>query len=65
MSEDIYQIYRRIDEWTDLLASDMSIHDATLFIEAWMSENYNDQRTSLELRRQPMDYGRCAERNEL
>ena len=64
MAEDIYQIYRRIDEWTDLLASDMTIHDAVLFIEAWMSENYNDQRTSLELRRQPMDYGRCAERSE-
>ena len=64
MAEDIYQVYRRIDEWTDLLASDMTIHDAVLFIEAWMSANYNDQRTSLELRRQPMDYGRCAERNE-
>lgn len=64
MAEDIYQIYRRIDEWTDLLASDMTIHDAILFIEAWMSANYNDQMTSLELRRQPMDYGRCAERNE-
>ena len=64
MAEDIYQIYRRIDEWTDLLASDMTIHDAVLFIEAWMSANYNDQRTSLELRRQPMNYGRCAERSE-
>lgn len=64
MAEDIYQIYRRIDKWTDLLASDMTIHDAILFIEAWMSANYNDQRTSLELRRQPMDYGRCAERSE-
>ena len=64
MAEDIYQIYRRIDEWTDLLASDMTIHDAVLFIEAWMSANYNDQRTSLELRRQPMEYGRCAERSE-
>lgn len=64
MWEDIYQVYRRIDDWVDLLASDMSIEDATMFIKAWMIDNYNDQRTSLELRRQPMDYGKRAERNE-
>ena len=63
MWEDVYQVYRRINEYVDLLASDMSIDDAVLFIEAWMSKNYNDQVTSLELRRQPMDYGKQAERS--
>ncbi len=62
MWEDVYQVYRRIDEYTDLLASDMDINSAVMFIEAWMSHNYNDQKTSLELRRQPMDYGKQKER---
>lgn len=64
MCEDIYQVYRRIDEWVDLLASDMTLESATIFMKAWMHENYNDQLTSLELRRQPMDYGKQKERGE-
>lgn len=64
MCEDIYQVYRRIDEWVDLLASDMTLESATIFMKAWMHENYNDQRTSLELRRQPMNYGKQKERSE-
>ena len=58
MWEDIYQIYRRIQDKAELIASDMTIEDATIFIKAWMTTYYNDQVTSLELRRQPMDYGK-------
>ena len=59
MSEDIYQVYRRIGDWVDLLASDMTIEDAILFIKAYMQDNWADTETSLELRRQPLDYGVC------
>lgn len=61
MCEDVFQIYRRCGESVTLMASDLSIYDAVLLMQAWMQENFNDQLTSLELRRQPMDYGkRCA-----
>ena len=59
MSEDIYQVYRRIGTWVDLLASDMTIEDAVLFIKAYMQDNWADTETSLELQRQPLDYGVC------
>ena len=51
MSEDIYQVYRRIGTWVDLLASDMTIEDAVLFIKAYMQDNWADTETSLELQR--------------
>lgn len=58
MWEDVFQIYRRFgDSDTDLIASDLSLSDATMFIEAWMLKNYADEISSLEIRRQPMDYG--------
>ena len=63
MCEDIYQVYRRIGDIIDLIASDMTITDAIIFMEAWMSKNYMDTESSLELRRQKMDYGICGERN--
>ena len=57
MGEDIFQVYRRVGEnYVDLIASDMTIDNAVLFAKAWMQENYNDQQTSVEIRRQPMDY---------
>lgn len=57
MWEDIYQVYRRIgDDYVDLMASDMTISNALLFVEAWFSGNFNDQQSSIEIRRQPMDY---------
>ena len=57
MWEDVFQVYRRVgDNYTDLMASDMTIDNAILFIKAWMQENYNDQETSIEIRRQPMNY---------
>ena len=57
MWEDLFQVYRRIGEkYTDLMASDMTIDNAILFVRAWMQENFNDQQTSIEIRRQPMDY---------
>ena len=58
MWEDVFQIYRRFgDSNADLIASDLSLSDATIFIEAWMLKNYADKISSLEIRRQPMDYG--------
>ena len=37
MWEDVFQIYRRFgDSNADLIASDLSLSDATMFIEAWM-----------------------------
>lgn len=57
--EDIYVVYRRIgQDFTDLMASDMTIDNAILFVKAWFQENYNDQETSIEIHRQPMDYHR-------
>jgi hypothetical protein len=57
MWEDVFQVYRRVgDNYTDLMASDMTIDNAVLFTKAWMQENFNDQQTSIEIRRQPMDY---------
>ena len=55
MWEDVYQVYRRVGtDYVSLMASDMSIDDAVLFVKAWMQANYNDQVTSIEIRRQPM-----------
>lgn len=57
MWKDLFQVYRRIGEkYADLMASDMTIDNAILFVRAWMQENFNDQQTSIEIRRQPMDY---------
>jgi hypothetical protein len=57
MWEDIFQVYRRVGEnYVDLLASDMTLDNAVIFMKAWLEENYNDQETRLEIRRQPMDY---------
>lgn len=55
MWEDVYQIYRRAGEYVELIASDMSLSNATMFMEAWMCNNYADQISSLELRRQPIN----------
>lgn len=58
MWEDVFQIYRRFgDSDADLIASDLSLSDATMFIEAWMLKSYTDEISSLEIRRQPMGYG--------
>lgn len=57
MWEDVFQVYRRVgDNYTDLMASDMTIDNAVLFTKAWMQENFNDQQTSIEIRRQSMVY---------
>lgn len=57
MWEDIYQVYRLIgNEYKDLLASDMTIDNAVLFAKAWLSENYNDQQSTIGISRQPCDY---------
>ena len=60
MWEDVYQVYRRIEDAKELLASDLNISDAMIFMEAWMLRNYNDTVSTLELHRQPMGYGLCG-----
>lgn len=49
------------DSNADLIASDLSLSDATMFIEAWMLKSYADEISSLEIRRQPMGYGAKVE----
>lgn len=53
MSEDLFEVYKRIGDHAYRLASNMRVHDAVIFMQAWMQENYADLLTSLELRRQP------------
>ena len=54
MWEDVFQVYERVGEKiVHLIASDMSIDNAVLFVKAWMEANYRDDVTSLEIRRQP------------
>ena len=54
MWEDVFQVYKRYGDKADLIASDMSLYDALLFMRAWLEENYHDVVSSLEIRRQPM-----------
>lgn len=61
MWEDIFQIYKRVNDNVELIASDMTLQDAIMFIEAWMLKYYHDEVTSLELRRQPRNYTAKAE----
>lgn len=60
MWEDVFQVYLVDNIVTpplaELAASDMTIDNAVLFSKAWFQENFNDQTTSIEIRRQPMDY---------
>ena len=54
MWEDVFQVYERVGERiVQLIASDMSIDNAVLFVKAWMEANYRDDVTSLEIRRKP------------
>lgn len=52
--EDMYQVYRKTGNTMTLLASDMSIENVVIFIEAWFGRNYNDQESSLVVSRQPL-----------
>lgn len=60
MWEDVFQVYLLDNIVTpphaELAASDMTIDNAVLFAKAWLQENFNEQMTSIEIRRQPMDY---------
>ena len=61
MWEDVFQVYLLDHIVTpphaELAASDMTIDNAVLFAKAWLQEHFNDQTTSVEIRRQSMDYG--------
>lgn len=60
MWEDVFQVYLLDNIVTpphaELAASDLTIDNAVLFAKAWLQEYFNDQITSVEIRRQPMDY---------
>lgn len=56
--EDTFQVFRRDGEQATLMASEMSLNDAALFMKAWLLENYMDQETSIEVRRQPVEEAR-------
>lgn len=57
MWEDIFQVYRKFkDSKPELIASDMSLDNASMFMVAWFEQNYNDIETSLIIARQPMGY---------
>lgn len=51
MNEPKYQIYYRNGDICELLASDMSIEDALVFVGAWHDRYYNDE-AGVEVRRQ-------------
>lgn len=57
MDAERYQVYR---QWKglprELIASDMSLDNAVLFMGAWFNANYNDQETALIISRQQIDY---------
>ena len=55
--EDVFQVYRRIGkDYVSLMASDMSAENAALFAKAWLQQYYMDQKSSIEIRRQSVDY---------
>lgn len=65
MWEDVFQVYERVGEkFVQLIANDMSIDNAVLFVKAWMEANYRDDVTSLEIRRQPINRGDVNEKEE-
>lgn len=62
MWEDQYQVYRRHgDGEYDLRASDMTIDDAVLFVQAYFQSAYNDQDVRFEIRRQLIEPKEAAE----
>lgn len=56
MWEDVFQVYYRVNDFVELLASDMSIQDACTFVEAWFGKHFMEQESSLEIKRQAVDY---------
>ena len=56
MWEDKFQIYERHGDGAfDLLASDMRIDDAILFVRALFQEAYTEAKLRIEIRRQPKE----------
>lgn len=65
MWEDVFQVYARVgDRFVQLIASDMNLDHAVLFVKAWMEANYRDEVTSLEIRRQPINRGDANEKED-
>lgn len=56
MFEERFQVYERHGDGVfDLLASDMRIDAAILFIKALFQEAYNEAKLRIEIRRQPKE----------
>lgn len=56
MFEERFQVYERHGDGAfDLLASDMRIVDAMLFIKALFQEAYTEAKLRIEIRRQPKE----------
>lgn len=55
MIEDNYEIFFRDGDYFDLIASNMSIDNAVLFVIAWFQKHYNEEHASLEIKRQPVE----------
>ncbi len=58
MFEERFQVYERHGDGAfDLLASDMRIGDAVLFVKALFEEAYTESKLRIEIRRQPKEGG--------
>ena len=65
MWEDQYQVFRRHgDGEYDLRASDMTIDDAVLFVQAVFEKSYNDSDLRFEIRRQPIETKEAANESQ-
>lgn len=54
--EDMYELYRVVNgKVVERLASNLNLGNVTLFVSAWFSENFCDEESSLEIRRQPKE----------
>jgi len=54
--EDMFEVYRLVNgKIVEKMASNMRLDNVTLFVSAWFGENFSDQVSSIEIRRQPMD----------
>lgn len=54
MIEDNYELYLHDNNYCVLLASNMTIDNAVLFISAWFQKYYNEEQASIEIKRQSM-----------
>lgn len=56
MSDNLYQVFHRVGSCVHLLASDLTLDNAMLFVRAWLEGNYNDYASGIEVKLQPENY---------